>query len=373
MAPARTMAAASKGARIMKIHERLIMGLFLRYLAYTLLGSFILFILVDLSTLLGSFIDNQATISMTLRYYLYKGASFLEIILPISALIATLFTVGSMARYCELTAFYAAGLSLLRIIRPLLIAGLLLTVVALVWREYVLPEADMRMWRVWEVEIHKRAETLKPTAKITARGPDGRLYYARRYDPNTETVTGMVVITTAGASVTERVDAQRAQWDGSHWILHQGTRRAFNGDLETREAFETVRATELAITPQGFSRPRIRPEQMNIRQLMDHRDLLRQTGGDPTGASVDIQFKLAFPLVNLIVVFLGALLASGKRKTTIASGFGLTLLITIGYYILMQFGRSFGHNGVLPPLAAGWIGNGVYAVGTWLLYLRARR
>ena len=52
------------------------------------------------------------------------------------------------------------------------------------------------------------------------------------------------------------------------------------------------------------------------------------TGGDPLTADVDIQFQLAFPLVNLIVVLMGIVLASGPRKTTIASGFGLTLLIS---------------------------------------------
>lgn len=357
----------------MRIHERLILGSFLRYLAFSLAGSLVLFILVDLFSYLGSFLDNQATVPMILRFYLYKGAWILELVLPIAALLATLFCVGSMARYNELTAFYAAGLSLLRIARPLLVTGLLLTIIALGWREYILPEANLRRWRVWEVEIHKQAETMKPTSQITATGPDGRLYYARRYDPNTQTVTGLKVMTMVGSSVTERLDAQRAQWDGQYWVLQHGTRRRFEGDLETTETFEVVRASELAITPRGFSQPKIRPQDMTIRQLMDHRELLRQTGGDPTSTNVDIQFHLAFPLVNLIVIVLGVLLASGQRKTTIASGFGTTLLVTIGYYMLMMFGRSFGHNGALPPFAAGWLSNGVYAVATWSLYRRMRR
>ena len=112
---------------------------------------------------------------------------------------------------------------------------------------------------------------------------------------------------------------------------------------------------------------------MNIRQLVAHRDLLRQTGGDPTAVDVDIQFQLAFPLVNLIVVCLGIVLASGPRKTTIASGFGLTLLVGFGYYLMMMFGRSLGHSGVLPPLVAGWGGNAVYVLLAWGLFARARR
>jgi lipopolysaccharide export system permease protein len=357
----------------MRIHERLVLGTFLRYLFYTLIGSFILFTLVDLFDHMGSLIDNEATPSQIVRYYLYKGAWIIDQVLPIAVLMATLFTIGSMARYLELTALFASGLSLFRVSRPLLVAGLAITVLALGWREYVLPEANLRKWRVWEVEIHKQTETMRPTRQIAATGPDGRLYYARKYDPNTKTVTGLKVMGMEGARVVERVDAERADWDGDHWVLHLGTRRRFEGDREIVEPFEILTASDLAITPDGLYRTHVRPENMNIRQLMAHRDLLRQTGGDPTSANVDIQFQLAFPLVNLIVVCLGVILASGPRKTTIASGFGLTLLVGFVYSLMMMFGRSLGQSGVLPPLVAGWAGTVVYAILAWLLYLRARR
>lgn len=357
----------------LRIHERLILGTFLRYLSYTMVGSIILFTLVDLFEHLGSLIDNNATMSMIARYYLNKGAWIVDQVLPIATLMATLFTVGSMARYLELTALSTSGLSLMRIARPLLVAGVVLTVAALGWREYVLPEANVRKHRIWEVEIHKKLETQRPTRQIAATGPDGRLYYARQYDPATQTVRGLKVMTMDGAVVAERLDAERAQWNGQHWVLSQGTIRRFEGDTELTDAFTDHVARELSITPRGLYRTRVRPDQMNIRQLVDHRDLLRQTGGDVTAMNVDIQFQLAFPLVNLIVVFLGVILASGPRKTTIASGFGTTLLIGFGYYVLMMFGRSLGHSGLLPPVVAGWAGNGVYALVAVGLFLRARR
>ena len=357
----------------MRIHERLIIGSFLQSLLNTLVGSFILFTLVDLFDHMGSLIDNSATPSMIARYYLFKGAWIVDQVLPIAVLMATLFSVGGMARYLELTALYSSGLSLVRIARPLLVAGLILTAVALGWREYVLPEANVRMWRVWEVEIHKQTEKLRPTRQIAATGPDGRLYYARKYDPNTKIVTGLKVMAMRGSTVTERVDAERAEWDGEHWILHHGTRRVFAGDQEVIESFETLTASDFTITPGGLYRNRVRQENMNIRQLRDHRDLLRMTGGDPASVDVDIQFQLAFPLVNFIVVCLGVVLASGPRKTTVASGFGLTLLVGFGYYLLMMFGRSLGHTGVLPPIVAGWAGNVIYAILAWVLFARARR
>lgn len=357
----------------MRIHDRLLLGTFLRYLLYTLFGSLILFVLVDVFEHLGSLLDNHATAWQILRYYTYKGAWILDLVLPIALLLATLFTVGTMARYLELTALYAAGLSLLQVTRALLAAGLVFTVVSFVWHEEVLPTANTRRWHVWEVEIHKKDDRAQATRQLTATGADGRLYYVRRYDPATREILGLKVVEAQTASVRSRLDVDRATWDGTQWTLHGATRRTFAGDREVVTRFGELPAPELALKPEALERQDLRYENLNIRQLLAHQRLIEQTGGDPTSVRVDIQFHLAFPLVNLIVVFLGVILASGPRKTTIASGFGWTLLIGFGYYVLMNFGRALGQREVLTPVVAAWSGNVLYAAGTALLHWRAKR
>ncbi len=357
----------------MKLYQRLVLGTFLRNLGYTIVGALVLFTLVDLFDHLGSLLDNQATIGEVVRYYLYRGAYIVDTVLPIALLLGTIFTIGSMARYLELTALYACGLSLMTITRPILVTGLLFALAAMAFEEFVLPATNERMWHVWEVEIHKRPDTLRPTRQIAATGPDGRIYYARKYDPNTQVATGFKVVGLQDAVVRERLDASRAQWDGQHWVLHDATRRIFRGDREEATHFETLNARDLEITPDGLYHEQVRPENMNIRQLLRQRDLVSQTGGDPVRLDVDVQFKLAFPFVNLIVVFLGVILASAPRKASIASGFGWTVLVGFGYYILMNFGRALGHSEVLPPIVAGWAGNAIYALGTWILFWRAQR
>ncbi len=357
----------------MKIYDRLLLGTFLRYLVYTLIGSLVLFVLVDVFDHLGSLLDNHATAWQIARYYTYKAAWILDLVLPIALLLATLFTVGSMARYLELTALYASGLSLLQITRSLVAAGLVFTLLSLVWHEEVLPEANARRWRVWEVEIHKKDDRAQATRQLTATDADGRIYYVRRFDPGTKEIIGLKIVEAETAAVQIRFDVDRATWDGSQWTLHGATKRRFVGDREEVVRYETLAAPELALAPESLVRQDIRYENMNIRELLAHQRLVEQTGGDPTSARVDIQFHLAFPLVNLIVVFLGVILASGPRKTTIASGFGWTLMVGFGYYVLMNFGRALGQRGVLTPVVAAWAGNALYAAGTWVLYKRAKR
>lgn len=358
---------------MMAIIHRLLLKTFLRNLAYALAGSLVLFTLIDLLDHMGSLVDNAATAGEVARYYLYKAAWTVDIVLPISMLMATLFAVGQMARYLELTALYAAGWSLLRVTRPLLLAAAVVCGLSLAWREYVLPRANAERERVWEVEIHGRPDTIRPTQNVALTGPDGRLYYARRFEPATGMLTGLKIVTRDGARVTERVDAARAEWDGEHWTLVDGTRRRFEGEVERVDTFARLTASDLTIRPRSFGKDRVAQEDMNIRQLREHVSLVRQTGGDPRSAEVDLQFNLAFPLVNLIVVLLGVVLASGPRKTTVASGFGLTIGISFGYYLFMNFGRALGHAGAVDPLPAAWAGNLFYGLLFLILFARARR
>ena len=149
----------------MAIIHRLLLRTFLRYLLYALAGSLILFTLVDLLEHMGGLVDNNATGGEIVRYYLYKAAWILDIVLPISMLMATLFSVGQMARYLELTALFAAGWSLLKVTRPLVVLAVVVSLLSLAWREYVLPQANINRDRVWEVEIHGRPETHPPDAE----------------------------------------------------------------------------------------------------------------------------------------------------------------------------------------------------------------
>ncbi|MBU1071886.1 LptF/LptG family permease, partial [bacterium] len=123
----------------------------------------------------------------------------------------------------------------------------------------------------------------------------------------------------------------------------------------------------------AFRDDRLKPESMNVRQLRRYVHTIRSSGGDATAYEVDLHFKLAFPVVHLVVVFLGILLASGPRKTTVASGFGWTILISFGYYLSVNFGRALGHNGALPPVIAAWAGNLAYSALALTLFLRVRR
>ena len=112
---------------------------------------------------------------------------------------------------------------------------------------------------------------------------------------------------------------------------------------------------------------------MNYAELRAYVEKLRASGGRVANYLVDLHLKLAFPLVNLIVVMIGASLATRLRMQSAALGFGLSIAIAFIFFGLMRTGQALGHNGALPPYLAAWMADLIFAAIGFEMMRRAQR
>ena len=103
---------------------------FLSTLGMTLLGFVSVILIVDLIENLDRFIDNAIPARITIKYYIYAIPWFVNIGLPMSMLISTVFTVGMLAKRNELTAMKSNGISLYRIAIPVASLGFIISLVS---------------------------------------------------------------------------------------------------------------------------------------------------------------------------------------------------------------------------------------------------
>lgn len=345
----------------MRILDRYILREFIGYLAMGLTGFIAIFIVVDIFEKIDVFLDHQAPLHLVSRFYLYRAPEVVVQVLPVALLLATFLALGQFNKFGELTAMRVSGRSLLRILAPVFLVAMGSVVGSLVLGELVVPRANRERDRIYDEQIQQlKPETVNERVDVTYLGEGGRIYYIRLYQVRERTMHEVSLQEFKKGELQRRIDAADATWDGRRWVFKSGFVRTFHADTEDARPFDRLAVDGIQERPESFSKEMRKPEEMNYFELGDYVRKLRASGARVANYLVDLHLKLAFPIVNLVVVVIGASLATRLRMQSAALGFGLSVAISFVYYALMRTGQALGHNGAIPPYLAAWLGDFVF-------------
>lgn len=94
---------------------------------------------------------------------IYVSASLVPMALPLSILLSSIMTMGNLGENYELVAFKSAGISLKRILRPLAVVAFLLSILAFVFSNYLLPIANLKSKSLlYDVKEQKPTMDIQP-------------------------------------------------------------------------------------------------------------------------------------------------------------------------------------------------------------------
>lgn len=114
-----------------------------------MLVTFLISLFVLIMQFLWKYIDDL--VGKGLEWYIivklmvYVSVTLVPLALPLSLLLSSIMTFGNLAEHFELTAFKSAGISLQRVMRPLIISALLISASAFLFSNYILPIANLKM------------------------------------------------------------------------------------------------------------------------------------------------------------------------------------------------------------------------------------
>lgn len=358
----------------MRILDRYVLRAFVHYLLIGLLLFVGLFVIVDLFEKIDKFVDNEASWIDVAQFYVYKIPYILVLTTPIAMLLASLLTLGQISRTGELGAMLSAGISFLRVVVPVLVLGVLVSALSFALAEWVMPTATVAHERIYEEKIRQgRGRPVARERHVTYMGRDDRLFYIKSVDPNRGLLRDVVVQRfDADKNVVERVDAREAEYVSGVWRFSRGTLRA-GGVGESCVAFVNYWTSRIPETPEDFLREEPDPMNMGRTGLAGYIQRLKESRARTRKYEVEYHLKLAFPLVNAIIVLLGMSLAARIRRTGFALGFGLSIFVGFAYFACVRIGQAIGYNGDLPPLAAAWLGNGLFLLLAVAFQVRANR
>lgn len=357
---------------MMRILDRYVAGQFMRLFVLFVLSAPVLFILGDLTDRLDDYFRQGLTGQQIALGYVYDLPLFVLYSFPIAALIATIFTINAMTRNSEVVAAKAGGVSFHRMVLPLGILGVLLTVGALGLSELV-PIATRA-----KAELQGEQSSRRSTrSDFVYRSREGYILTVQRLNRDQGRITGVSVERPGDEPTTPslHIVAQEATYSAESrvWTLHDGRARLLlDRGIESSFRFEELLTPALRESPDRLLAVPKEPEEMGYVELGDFIEAIERSGGRAAKLSVERAQKLAIPAATLIIILFGAPLANQAPRGGAAYGVGISLGVTIFYLMLFKVAGAAGASGVMPPMLAAWLPNGLFALAAAGLLARVR-
>ncbi|RCW57343.1 YjgP/YjgQ family permease [Halanaerobium sp. ST460_2HS_T2] len=349
-----------------------------KYIIKEVSYPFILGVLIVTVILIGNYffqltdliIVKKVPVPLVLQLLAYKIPSVMVETFPIAVLFATMTGIGRLNRENEITAIRMGGVSIFRLIIPLLVIGITVSGLTLILNEDVVPWANHRANNIIRKTILKEAMP-EPEAEVFFKGPQGRLFYVEKYDEKAGELHRVVIYELNQDQFPEVITAERGTIEENRWLLDSGIIHQYDkqGKIVLASKFEEM---EIQLTDEmkelyGSQKS---PSEMSREELGKRIALFKKSGINVDSLLVDYHLKLAEPLTALLFVLISVPLSlSGKESRTLNLIF--TIVIVFLYYVILSFSRSFGKNYILPPLVAAWLPNLIFLfLGVILLFWR---
>ncbi len=339
-----------------------------------------LFLVFTFFELIGDMIRNRTPLVTVGDYLLNLIPFILSQVTPLCSLLAVLITFGALSRTSELTAMKSSGISIYRVVAPVLVLAAVLSAALFAFDEFYLPEANRRQEAVRSVIKGRPAQTfLRPDRKWisgqTGSSPNEptRIFYYQFFDPDKDVFANLTVFEfdPATFALTRRLFAGSARWDDrvNRWVFENGWQRTFSGETTaTFQSFTLASFPEIREQPAYFKKEDLQSQQMSYTQLSRYIDDLKQSGFDTKRLTVQLDRKLAYPVITLIMAVLAIpfSLQAGKRGGL--AGIAIAIGVAIAYWVVDGTFSAMGNVNTLPALLAAWSPDLLFAMaGTWLL------
>ena len=348
----------------MTVLDRYIAREFVLTFGFVLLAFLCLYMVVDFFERIRMFLSNSATLGQIVSYHLYTVPSIVAMMMPACVLLAALITFGLLSRNHEIVAMKANGIGLHRIALPVLAFSLLACALNFLLNEFVTPAANWRAEYIKYAEVQKKKEWGAFKENAIWYKSRNAIYNFKLFSPSENRIRGVTIhYLDPGFSLTSRIDAREARWTGERWELRDVLRTTFSGkDFPSIERLPVL-AVEIGEKPEDLQVVQKSADQMGFRELRNYIRKLRQEGYDATRYETDLQGKIAFVFVSLILALLGvAFPMRSERSGGIAQGIGIGVIIGFSYWIVFAFTLSLGRSGTLPPALAAWATNVILGI-----------
>lgn len=341
-----------------RVLHRYIIREYLKIFSLSLSSLILIYMVVLFFQKMNLFHRYQAPFYLMFEYLLYKipEATF-QWTIPYSVLLTTLLTLGMLSRHSEITAFKAGGISLYRITFPLIFIVFLISFFSFLGNDYLVPFTNKKTRYLLDVKVRKEPPTsFFKNYKIWYHS-DHRILNIQLLDLKKKALRGVTIYEFDDQfQCVQRIDANGAEWVDGKWRFYEGAMRDFDKSGSVQMTLFKEMDIPMKEDWESFQKIERSSGEMNYAELRTYIQKIQTSGYDATRYLVDLNSKLSYPLLNLIMVLIGIPFAlKTGRSGGVALSIGVSVMIGFAYGITFYIFLSFGRSGILSPFISAWI------------------
>jgi LPS export ABC transporter permease LptG len=330
-------------------------------LAMVVASTALLYVVVDLSDRIDDIGANDVPLEVVLAYYWNLVPQVVVDVIPFALLIGVLIVLTVLERQQELTALKAAGVSLFRLMLPVLLVASVGAGAMWVLAESVVPGSNRERERLLDrIKGRSTARSYRTTDRQWLLSRDDTTFYKfLRYDSSAQTLIRFTMYRVdENMRMRFNLFAHRVRYLNGAWVADSGWYRQIDGDGADRfQRILTPMELGIAEGPNYFGQEYRQPSEMSSRELAGYIHELEDSGYRPDQLMVRWHQKFSYPLSALVMVCLALPfgLNRGGRRISTMQGVALALGLGIGYFLMVAVFGKLGEAAVLPPIIGAWV------------------
>ncbi len=301
---------------------------------------------------------------------LHRVPPLLTLLIPAIAFLTTLFVTHRLNHQNEITVLRGSGHALQRVLRPFLIAGLLIAIPQVSLQEWLTPQSHWTAQRLKDALSGKEPRIGVASKLFWHRSGHHFLHVERLADPG----PGYTGITLLGFDGDHRptilVTAARGGWNQGELQLDDGILFTLTGEGRV-EPFKN-RSWPLGTEPAQLGKGVTAAKYLSTMDLWRQAERLRRAGHDANAWRVTLHGRFTAPVITLVAIFLAFPFALRlTRRAGVARSIFIGLVLGFALFMVTDLTTALGLGGRLPPVLAAWSPVALF-IGIGLLQLLER-
>jgi LPS export ABC transporter permease LptG len=348
---------------------------FALYLVMIIAAALVIVLVFTYFELLTDIVRNKIPALVQAEYLWNVSPSLIYLIAPLGVLLAVLITFGLMQKSSELTAMKATGISIYRATLPVVVLCAIFAAGLFIFDQLYIPHTNRRQEILRNQIKGKPAQTYLQADRKWIFGRRDQIYYYQVFDPDTDSFGGISVFEFDSSTfrLKRRIFAQRAHWEKGlkKWIFEDGWVRSLQGAaIQEYRTFEVATFNDLGEDPSYFKKEVKQSSEMDYQELRNYIADLQQSGFDTVRLKVQLQKKVAFPLITLVMAILAIPFSASGRRGGALAGVAIAIGVAIVYWVTAGLFEAMGNANQLPAILAAWAPDFLFALAGGYLLLK---